>query len=369
MTKPLNKRLPSQERKARIAVVGTGWWATYTHIPVLAKRDDVELVALVNRGSKKLQKVAKSFGVTKTYTDYHQMFAEEALDGVVVATSHAVHYDVAKTALEHNCHVLVEKPLTLNSEESRQLVSLANKRGKAIVMSCPWSYNKHTLRARQAVLAGEIGEIQLVSSLFSSWAYETYRSDQQNMNKLFEEGLFGDTDIRPRLDANTNPDSGGGQGWCQMSHSAALAFWVTGLTAKRVSAYMGRLDVAVDVIDAVSMKLSNGATGTLSSTGQIPTSDRGQHCLWVYGSGGYLILDVIEGTLVIKTAEGGTESPPPLLPDACYPRFAPANNFIDVVLKCAENHAPGEMGHATVGFLEAVYQSAKNDGAPVNVSI
>jgi len=36
-------------RKARIGIIGTGWWATYTHIPALLARSDVDLVALAGR--------------------------------------------------------------------------------------------------------------------------------------------------------------------------------------------------------------------------------------------------------------------------------------------------------------------------------
>ena len=63
--------------KARIAVIGTGWWATYAHLPALLVRaDDVELVALANRGEEKLAKAADAFDVAKTYTDYRVMLDE-----------------------------------------------------------------------------------------------------------------------------------------------------------------------------------------------------------------------------------------------------------------------------------------------------
>lgn len=353
-------------KKARISLIGTGWWATYAHLPALVERTDVEVVALANRSEGKLRTAAEAFNVTNTYTDYREMLDREQLDGVVVAASHAIHFEAAKAALEHDCHVLAEKPLTLCASEARELVDIAKKRNRAIVMSCPWSFTPHSLRAREVLRSGELGEIQFVSSLFTSWAYETYRGDQKILDDIFSGDIFGDLMVQPRRDANIDPKKGGGQGWCQVSHSAALLFWVTGLTAQKVSAYMDRLDLQVDVVDAISMKLSNGALGVLGSTGNVlPMGDPGQHGLWVYGSRGQLALDVVAGTLVIKKCDKTVESLPPLTPEERYPRFAPANNFVDVILNGAENLAPGEIGCCAVEFIEASHESAAKDGVPV----
>ena len=354
-------------RKARIAVIGTGWWATYAHLPALVQRPCVEVVALANRGADKLRKAAEAFGVESTYTSYREMLDRQELDGVIVAASHDVHYEAAKAALQHDCHVLVEKPLALRTQEARELLQMAERSHKVIVMSCPWQYTAQALRAREVIRSGELGEIQLVSSLFSSFAGETYRANSESHDKIFDSDLFGDILTPPRKDANIDPKRGGGQGWVQVSHSASLLLWVTGLLPQRVSAYMNRCDVTVDVVDAVSMSLSNGAIGVLSSTGRIPVGDAGQHCLWVYGSKGYLVLDVIAGTLLVQKQDTQPESLPPLPKDDRYPRFAPVNNFVDVILNDAENHAPGAIGCLTVAFLEAAYQSAAGQGSPTRV--
>jgi len=130
---------------------------------------------------------------------------------------------------------------------------------------------------------------------------------------------------------------------------------------------MENLNLAVDVVDAESLRLSNGAAGEFSSTGNIPPGDPGQHTLWVYGSEGYLILDLMAGTLVIRKKSGTVETPDPVPEDERYPRFAPANNFVDVILRGAENLAPGSIGRVTVGFLDAMYRSAAQGGTAAEV--
>jgi predicted dehydrogenase len=356
------ERAAASRGPARVGVIGTGWWATYAHLPALVARPDVRVVALANRGAEKLRLAADAYRVARTYTDVAAMLEREALDGVVVAVPQAAHYEVAKAALERGCHILLEKPMVLRSDEARDLVELARRRQREIVMGYPWHYTAHVHRAREAVLGGELGEVQLVASLFASTAYETYRGNLDAYAGVMEAPV-----VRPAADINTELARGGGQAYCQVTHSAALAFWVTGLRAARVSAQVSCLDAAVDVVDAVSARLSNGAAATLASTGNLRPGDPGQHALAIYCGRGYVELDLIAGTLRIRRHDGATDSPAPLPEEERYPRFAPANNLVDVILGRSENRSPGEIGRTTVEFLAAVHESAARQGQPVGV--
>ena len=48
--------------KARLGLIGAGWWATSNHLPLLAARDDVELVGVCRLGHKELKQVQEAFG-------------------------------------------------------------------------------------------------------------------------------------------------------------------------------------------------------------------------------------------------------------------------------------------------------------------
>jgi predicted dehydrogenase len=54
--------------KARIAVIGSGWWATYTHIPALQANPAAELMALCDADPARLRAAAEAYGVAHTYT-------------------------------------------------------------------------------------------------------------------------------------------------------------------------------------------------------------------------------------------------------------------------------------------------------------
>jgi predicted dehydrogenase len=352
----------STRPKARVGLIGTGWWATYTHLPALAARTDVSLVALADCVPERLQRTAEHFRIRRTYPDARSLLEHEQVDGVVVATSHAAHFEAAEVALEYGCHVLLEKPMTLDTRDARKLVELADQRGREIVMSYPWNYTPHVLRARELLHGKHLGRVELVSSTFSSAAYVTFRRELAVYGTLLDAPV-----VRPLADANSDPRRGGGQAHIQLTHSAALSRWITGLPAERVSAFMNHLDVDVDVVDALSARLNGGALAVLASTGHLNPGDDGQHTLDVYCSEGYLRLDLIAGTLRVNLPDGTLEQPAPLPAEERYPRFAPSNNLVDIILSGAENQAPGSLGCATVELIDAAYRSAATDGTPVSL--
>jgi predicted dehydrogenase len=352
-----------EQRRARIAVIGTGWWSTFTHIPGLLDDPAADLVALCDADEERLRAAADRFGIARTYTDVGAMLRQERLDGAVIAVYHTAHYAVARACLDAGLHIMLEKPMVLQAAHARDLLERARAHGVEIIVGYPWHYTEIARRARAAVQSGALGPIQFVSSLFASMVIEFYRGNPEAYRPIFQYPVTGPTE-RTYADARL---AGGGQAHLQVTHSAGLLLWVTGLRAARVSAFMERFDVAVDLVDAISIRFAGGAVGVVGSTGNIGVGDRGQQDLRVYGERGYLILDVIGGTLTIHTHDGEREVVGPLPEENPAPRFATARNLVDVVLGRGQNQSPGEVGVRCVELLDAAYQSAALDGQPVDV--
>lgn len=349
---------------ARIAVIGAGWWATYTHIPGLQAYPHAELVALCDPDEQRLRAAAARYQVAKTYTDVGDLLRREQLDGAVVAVYHTAHYEVARACLDAGLHVMIEKPMVLEAAQAHDLLARAQHHGREIVVGYPWHYTATARRARELVQSGALGSIQFVSSLFASMVVEFYRGNPEAYRPVFQYPVTGPT-ARSYSDARL---AGGGQGHLQVTHSAGLLFWVTGLRAARVAAVMAHFDVAVDLVDAIGVRFANGAVGMVGSTGNLGVGDPGQHQLGVYCAQGYLLLDMIAGTLTVRRHSGEVEQMGPLPEEARYPRFATARNLVDVVLGRDQNHSPGEVGLRCVELLAAAYQSAARDGEPVAVA-
>lgn len=352
-----------QQRRARIAVIGAGWWSTTAHLPALQAHLDAELTALCDADEGRLRAAAERFAVPSVYTDVGEMLRQERLDGAIVAVYHAAHHEVARACLDAGLHLLIEKPMVLQAAHARELLDRAATKGVEIIVGYPWHYTATARRARAIVRSGVLGPPQFVSSTFASMVVEFYRGNPAAYQPVFAYPVSGPTARSysdPRL-------AGGGQGQLQVTHSAGLLCFVTGLRAARVTAFMERCDVPVDLVDAIGVRFAGGAVGVLGSTGNLGVGDSGQHDLGVYCAGGSLRLDMIAGTLTVRTHRGEVEALGPLPGEERYPHFATARNLVDVILGRDENRSPGEVGLRCVELIEAAYRSAAEDGQPVTV--
>ena len=108
----------------RGVVVGLGRMGL-THFSILNNHPEVQFVAVCDSSSFMLKSISKVMAGTKdiaTYKDYEEMFRERKPDFAIIATPTAMHAEVAKCAVNHKIHVFVEKPLSLNPEQSRDMV-------------------------------------------------------------------------------------------------------------------------------------------------------------------------------------------------------------------------------------------------------
>jgi predicted dehydrogenase len=337
--------------KAKIAVVGTGWWATANHLPALTSHPDAEIVAICDVDESKAQKAADEFDIQTIYTDLDAMLAKETLDGVMVATYHAAHYPVAKTCLEHGLHVYIEKPMVLFANEAHELVTLADEKGLQIVMGYNHNHQDFAIRARELVQSGEIGEVQYVTGQFSQPTYKLLEGNSQGINaRVHGPGDVYSDPIR----------SGGGQGHLQTTHLAGMLFFVTGLRIQRVQAMMQNLDLAVDVVNAMTVQFDNGSLGTFGGTGN---TRGGGRCfkLTVYGDTGWIDIDDAMKTMVVHREDHEPEK----YKTEVHPFFAPTHNFVDVIIGKADNLCTGLLGWRAVELLDAAYRSAKDDGKAI----
>jgi predicted dehydrogenase len=343
-------------QKARIAVIGTGWWATYAHIPALKNNPQAEIVALCDRDPERLKKAADAYQIGTTYTDINDMLANETIDGVIVATPHATHYGLVKTALEHNLHVMVEKPMVLHANEARELVDIAKERGVELIVGYPWHYNWHVIKAREIIASGELGKIQYVNCMFSSFMTELFngRDGSEDPNRYVVNGP-GSVYSQPHL-------SGGGMGHLQVTHSAGLMFFVSGLRARRVHGLMAYHGLAVDLIDVMTVEFEGGALGVVSGHGN------GIHRkldLQIHCEHGAIDMDWVANTTTIRRAGQEPEHWTFESEEEAYQRHITSQNLVEVILGTKANGSDGTVGWRTVELLDASYRSAKLDGAPV----
>jgi len=344
-------------RRARIGVIGTGWWATYAHLPTLMAHPQADVVAIADVSPERLAHAAEHFGITSQYSDYRQMLDRGDLDGVIVATPHNAHYSVATDVLNRGLPLMLEKPMVLTAREARHLVQLADHKRTPLIVGYPYHFTEQHAQLRERIRQGALGTIQLVHSLFASMVLEYYRANPQAYANAFKWQVTG-----PQPSTYSDPAiAGGGQGHLQVTHSAALLLWLTDLRPREVAAFLEGFELQVDLCDAISVRFDGGAVGTLASTGGIPTAQQANSQLEIrlYGSDGYAWLDTMAGSCSIYYNDGGVERLDEVPAARRYPMDMTARHLVDIILEPETiNQSSGEIGARTVELLEAAYRSA-----------
>ncbi len=344
--------------RMRIGFIGAGWWATANHMPVLAAREDVELVSVCRLGEVELEQVRARFGFRRAYQDYRDLLADGDLDAVVVASPHTLHYEHARAALEHGLHVLCEKPMCTRAAEARELVRLADERGLHLVVPYGWHYKPFVLEAWRQMQAGAIGDVQYVLCHMASPIRKLLSGE--TLPGVTGGGQAGDVLFAPDPATWADPAvAGGGYGHAQISHSSGMLFWLTGLRPAEVFARMSAPGSRVDLYDALSVAFEGGAIGTVSGAGTIPEGRPFQVDIRLFGTEGMLLLDVERERLEVRRDDGRDVTLLPERGEGDYACDGPPHNLVDLVLgKTDWNGAPGWAAMRSVELLDAAYRSA-----------
>ncbi|MCE5259785.1 MAG: Gfo/Idh/MocA family oxidoreductase [Chloroflexi bacterium] len=337
--------------KARIGIIGVGWWGTVGHLEPLLKDEKAEVVAISSRTEAKVKQRAEKYGIKRYFTDYREMIDTCGLDGVVVATTPNMHYEQSRYALEHNLNVLVEKPFMLKAEQAVELAALARERGKFITVCHPMIYSSLMARARQ-LICNELGRLLLVEAHFSQRTIDLYRSDIPGMF-----GQRGDDYPVPDSHSYADPEiAGGGEGHAQASHIIGSLLWLTGLEPETVFAFMDKQDTQVDVVDTMTVRFSSGVIGTITANGMTPPRTY-RHTLHFQGENGYLFLDDASHTITIRTAQDNEVRMYRVDPTMPYRDMLPPN-FVRALLGEEEMLVGTEIAVNEVRILDGAYRSA-----------
>ena len=338
-------------RKARIGIIGAGWWAAQNHMPALKANKDCEIVAVNRIGAAELEEVRRKFDVPLGFQDYRAMLDQVPMDGVVISSPHVLHYEHAIAALAHNCHALVEKPLTTNAADARDLMARADAAGKQVIVPYGWNFNDWADKARAMVAAGEIGEIEHVV-LQMATALDDLLAGQPMMETATH--MF-----RPPPSTWADPERAGGYGWGQLVHALGLLFRVAELEPSDVFAVTGKSPSGVDYYDSAVVCFANGATASLSGAATVPKHRGFQLDLRVFGSEGMLLLEVEHERLEVRRRDGRdtiVDMPPG---SGAYTCEKPLHTLVDICLgRPVENQAPGRVGMRAIEVLDAFYRSA-----------
>ena len=350
MTEPL--------RKARIGVIGAGFWCTANHLPILQRRTDVVLSGVARLGRHELEQLQDKFGFAYITEDYRALLATVALDGVIVASPHHLHAEHACAALAKNLPVLVEKPMATAMPEALSIYQAARAASQPILVPYGWNFQPYFAKAREWLVAGRIGTIRHISAQMA-----TPIEDLMSGGGLAEASgeLF-----QPNAATWAQVETGG-YGWGQLVHLLGGLAYLTDFEPETVYARLGLSRIGTDLFNALTVTLQGGATAAISGSASLPVGSPFQIDIRLFGTEGVLLLDTERERLVMRRADGEIQEYPIPAGSGAYVCVTPVERFVDICLgKPVENAGHVMTGLRTVQIVDAMHRSHKS-GQPVTV--
>jgi UDP-2-acetamido-3-amino-2,3-dideoxy-glucuronate N-acetyltransferase len=325
----------------KVAVIGAGAWGKNL-IRNFAALGALEFVC--DSSLSACAQATQSIPQVKTCKDYREILSNREIAAVVIATPAVTHYALAREALLAGKDVFVEKPLAMEAAEGRNLVDLANLRGRILMVGHILLYHSAIHKLKALVDAGELGKIQYVYS------------NRLNIGKIrSEENIL----------------------WSFAPHDISVILWLLGEMPQEVSVHSGSyLQTQIADVTLTALSFSNGVKGHIYVSWLHPFKEQmlviiGDRQMAVFDDvceDRKLVLyphqiDWIQRLPVARKAQGQVvplELSEPLRKECAY--------FLDCIRNRKPPKSDGNEGLRVLEVLQACQRSMDRGGAPVILS-
>ena len=143
-------------RKLQIGIIGLGRWGTNILKNVL-KIKDINLVSVATRNPRLSKEIPK---YCEIFQDWEELLNNSDLDGIIISTPAETHYQIAYKSIKKGINTLLEKPLTLNINESEILRDISNEKKILLMTEFTQVYNPKFQKLKKSLyLAGNLNNI------------------------------------------------------------------------------------------------------------------------------------------------------------------------------------------------------------------
>ncbi len=332
----------------KVGVVGCGYWGpnlirNFVEIP------ESNLVAIVDLQQERLDHIQSRYPQINVATNNYKDLFSLGLDAVIVATPPQSHYKIVRDCLENGLNVLVEKPITMDSVEAKNLWEVAQQHNKILMVGHTFEYNPAVHVLKSMIDSGELGDIYYIDAVRASL------------------GLF-------QTKANVI--------WDLAPHDVSILRYILGAEPLTVSARGS--DCVQEGIEDVAYTTLTFPDNVLAHIRVSWLDPRKTRCITIVGSKKMVIYDDVEPLEKIKIYDKGVKA---IRRTDTYGEFHFAYHYGDVVipyirfeeplrLQCShfleciregkQPNTDGYNGVRVVEIVEAAQSSLKNGGSPVS---
>lgn len=156
-----------KDKRLQIAIIGLGYWGP-NFARTIADNESVNLLYCCDLDKKSLDKIGKRYPNVKLVSDYKEVLQDKTIDGVIVVTPPATHFKIVKDCLLAGKNVLVEKPITLQSSHADELVTIAKKQKKVLMVDHIFQFNTGIRKLQELIQKKKLGKIFYLSASYSA---------------------------------------------------------------------------------------------------------------------------------------------------------------------------------------------------------
>ncbi len=345
--------------KIKYALIGCGRISP-NHIAAYNNNSDsLQLCAICDTDEAAMNELDGKFGLNVPhYTDYKQLFDEQAPQLAAIATSSGEHAKIALEGVAHGCNLIIEKPIAMSLDDADAIVDAAEKAGVKVCACHQNRFNKSIQKIRAAVEQNRFGR------LFHGTAHVRWNRNEEYYKQALWRGKWA-------LD--------GGALMNQCIHNIDLLRWMMGDEVSEVMAYSDRLNhdyIEAEDLGLALIKFKNGAYGVVEGTTNVYPKNL-EETLYIFGEKGtvkaggksvnlieeWRFGDGLDDENEVKSEFG--ENPPNVY------GFGHTPLYVDVIDAIKNNRSPyidARAGRRALELVLAIYLSAAK-GKPVKLPL
>ena len=146
-----------------IAIIGCGAITESFYLPALAVSPALAKLILVDTDTDRAKRMATQFGARTAIRDYREVVS--AVDGVIIAVPHHLHYSISKDFLLQGVHILCEKPIAESAVAAGDMIHLAATHNTTITVNHTRRLMPSSLKVKELLSAGAIGRVKSITYL------------------------------------------------------------------------------------------------------------------------------------------------------------------------------------------------------------
>ncbi len=332
-------------QKVKLGLIGCGR-ISKNHLDAVSQIPEAEFVAVCDCIPDKAQKVAAEYGITRIYTDHHEMLKNEELDLVSICTPSGMHPQMGIDVANAKVNVLTEKPMAINIEAADRLIKACDDNHVKLFVVKQNRLNSTMQLLKRAIEKNRFGRIYMAqANVFWQRPQAYYDAEKWRGTWEFDGGAYMN----------------------QASHYVDAIYWLLG-NVDSVSAFTATMARKIEAEDTGSaiLQFRSGIIASINVT-MLTYPKNFEGSITIIGEKGTVKVGGVAVNKIEKWEFDEYDDDDRIAMDSNY---VPPNvygfghnpyyrNVADVLLGKAEPSTDGRDGRKSVEIIQAIYRSAK----------